>query len=207
MKKILIPFLITIILIIAVFLMFPGLETYFTELIDPKKNHTVSFSVISFIVLLSDIFLPVPSSIVMYTNGYALGTMGGALLSWVSVMTGAIIAYYTGRYISSGLKSEQDEKAATLLNKYGAMAIIITRGVPVLSESVCFVCGYNRISFKNYFFLNAIGYIPVCLIYSVCGRAGYEKNMLLVSFGCSLAVSALFWFAGKKYLRTKLLPD
>jgi uncharacterized membrane protein YdjX (TVP38/TMEM64 family) len=207
MKKILISFLITIIVIIAVFLMFPGLETYLTELIDPKKNRTITFSVISFIVLLSDIFLPVPSSIIMYTNGYVLGAIGGALLSWISVMAGAIIAYYTGRYISCGLKSEKDERAAAILNKYGAMSIIITRGIPVLSESICFVCGYNRISFKNYFFLNAIGYIPVCLIHSICGRAGYEKNMFLISFGCSIAVSALFWFAGKKYLRAKLLPD
>jgi uncharacterized membrane protein YdjX (TVP38/TMEM64 family) len=207
MKKIVIPFLITVILIIAVFLVFPELEVYFTGLISLKKNHIIFFSVISFMVLLSDIFLPVPSSIVMYTNGYVLGIVGGAVLSWVSVMAGAIIAYYTGRYISSGLKSEQNGKAAAILNKYGGMAIIITRGIPVLSESVCFVCGYNKMSFRHYIFLNAAGYTPVCFIYSVCGNAGYEKNIFLISFGCSLVVSALFWFAGKKYLRAKLLPE
>jgi uncharacterized membrane protein YdjX (TVP38/TMEM64 family) len=59
-------------------------------------------------------------------------------------------------------------------------------------------------SFRHYFFLNAMGYIPVCFIYSICGRAGYEKNMFLLSFGSSLLVSVLFWLAGKKYLHTKI---
>ena len=79
------------------------------------------------------------------------------------------------------------------------MAILITRGIPVLSESICVVCGYNKMPLKQYVLMNIIGYLPLCILYATFGHAGYNGQHFLLSFGLSLLVSAAFWYFGKNY--------
>ncbi len=200
MKRVAIPFLIAVVTIIVMFLIFENLETYFTNLLQGSSKHILTYSLVSFIVLASDIILPVPSSIVMYTNGYVLGMAGGSAISLAALMVGSVVGYYLGKYTSIGLKTSDDEKANNILSRYGSMAIIISRGIPIIAESVCIVCGYNKMNFKNYFILNLVGYIPLCLMYAFFGTWGYDKNIFLISFAISFAVSVLFWFAGRKFL-------
>jgi uncharacterized membrane protein YdjX (TVP38/TMEM64 family) len=180
--------------------MFEELETFFVDYLNRASNNKGVYSFMSFSILASDIVLPVPSSIVMYTNGYVLGFFYGFTISLVALMIGALIGYYLGRFTSMGIKAKNDEKAETILAKYGSLSILITRGIPILSETICVVCGYNKMPLKNYLLLNLIGYIPVCMLYAFCGSMGYSKDMFLVTFGCSLLISAAFWIFGKKFL-------
>ncbi|MDZ4756979.1 MAG: hypothetical protein SGJ10_02415, partial [Bacteroidota bacterium] len=87
------------------FLIFENLETYFTNLLQGSSKHILTYSLVSFIVLASDIILPVPSSIVMYTNGYVLGMAGGSAISLAALMVGSVVGYYLGKYTSIGLKT------------------------------------------------------------------------------------------------------
>jgi uncharacterized membrane protein YdjX (TVP38/TMEM64 family) len=199
-RKIGIPFLVSCIVVIITFLVFENLEAFFINALNNVSQHKEVYSLVSFLVLASDIILPVPSSIVMYTNGYILGLIAGSFISLVAVMIGAIVGYYLGKMTSLGIKAKEDENAERVLLKYGTMSILISRGIPILSESICIVCGYNKMPLKLYLILNLIGYIPVCLVYGFFGSAGYDKNTFLISFGCSLLISALFWFLGKKML-------
>ncbi|MBK8079815.1 MAG: hypothetical protein IPK25_05750 [Saprospiraceae bacterium] len=77
----------------------------------------------------------------------------------------------------------------------------MTRGIPVLSEALCIVCGYNRMPLKKYFIYNAIGFMPLCFLYGICGSIGYDKNLFLLTFICSFFISAGFWIFGKKYFQ------
>jgi uncharacterized membrane protein YdjX (TVP38/TMEM64 family) len=203
MKKRFLPYIIVSVIIVTTFIIFKDTETYFTELLNSLTANVSVFALVSFCVLTSDIILPVPSSIIMYLNGFVLGPIMGSLVSLVSLLISAIIGYYIGRFTSIGLKKKSEKNAHTLLSKYGALSILITRGIPILSESICFVCGYNKVPFKHYFIYNIIGYIPLCLLYSVCGSLGYDKNIFFVSFCCSLLISVAFWLFGKRILITK----
>lgn len=200
LKKIVFPLLITATFITVTFLLFENLELYFTTLLKNTSNNSLSYAIISILVLASDIVLPVPSSIFMYTNGYVLGTGLGASISLVSLLLGSMVGYYIGRFTSNGAKSANDPGAQSVLAKYGTLSILITRGIPVISESICIVCGYNRMPVRSYLLLNFIGYLPLCILYAFCGQVGYDKDTFLLSFGCSLLISAAFWFLGKKYL-------
>jgi uncharacterized membrane protein YdjX (TVP38/TMEM64 family) len=186
--------------IIVSFLLFDNLEIFFTKLLQQAKDNHTSFALVSFFVLASDILLPVPSSIVMFTNGYVLGTVYGAAISLLSLMAGSVVGYYLGKFTSLGLKSGADERASNIISRFGVLSILITRGIPVLSETICIICGYNKMPFKKYFMYNILGYLPLCLLYAFCGSIGYDKNIFLVSFGCSILIAALFWFVGRKFL-------
>jgi len=203
-KKITLPFFISAILIIITFLLFEDLETFFVSSLHAVSNHHLSYTLVSFLVLASDIILPVPSSIVMYTNGYVLGLFLGAMLSLIALMIGSVVGYYLGKFTSMGIKSTADERTQIILSNYGTLSILVTRGIPIISESISIVCGYNQIPFKQYFIMNLIGYVPLCLLYAFCGSIGYNRDTFLISFGCSLLISAAFWLVGKKFLKANM---
>lgn len=197
-KKIFLPMLVVMLFIITSFLLFSDLELYFTNLLTSVKTQPFLYAAISALILLSDSFLPVPSSIIMYTNGYVLGILPGALISLITLMLSAILGYYMGIFSSVGLKAKSDLQANSLLTKYGAFSIFITRGIPILSESICFLYGYNQMPLRAYLFYNLLGYIPLSLLYAICGNMGYNQNIFLLSFGLSLLFSGLLWVLFRK---------
>jgi uncharacterized membrane protein YdjX (TVP38/TMEM64 family) len=204
LKKIILPFFISAITIIVTFLLFEDLELFFVSSLNATSGHPLFYTLVSFLVLASDIVLPVPSSIVMYTNGYVLGLFSGSMLSLIALMIGSTVGYYLGRFTSMGIKSTEDERAQTILSNYGTLSILVTRGIPIIAESICIVCGYNKMPFRQYFIMNLIGYVPLCLLYAFCGSIGYSRDTFLISFACSLCISAIFWLVGKKFLKGNL---
>lgn len=196
-KKIIFPFVIVAVIINGSFLLFQNFEAYFITLLNNISNHPGKYSCVSFLALVSDIVLPVPSSIIMYMNGYVLGVAYGSLTSLLSLMASSLAGYYIGKIASISIGNKKDEHANRILARYGMSAILITRGIPVLSESICIVCGYNRMLLKKYLLLNLAGYAPLSLIYAFCGSLGYDHSTFLLSFSCSLIVSAAFWYIGR----------
>jgi uncharacterized membrane protein YdjX (TVP38/TMEM64 family) len=188
------------ILILITFFLFRDMETYFIDQLNALITNQKLYVFFSFLILFSDIVLPVPSSIVMYLNGFVLGIPAGAILSLISLMGTALVGYWIGNISNRGRRMLPANNSGILLSKYGALAILMTRGIPVLSESICIVCGYRRFPIKNYLLLNFAGYLPICIIYAVFGSWGSEKNLFFISFAVAIGVSALFWIFGRSFL-------
>lgn len=199
MKNIFIPLLLSVLIISLVFVCFENVESYFEYMLSDSKADKAKYASISFLVLSSDILLPVPSSIVMYLNGVVLGIYYGFLLSFLCALISASIGYLLGKYSHFGSKKESLE-ANKLIQRYGNVAIILSRGIPILSESISYTAGFNNVNFKNYLVLNCIGYFPICLIYSFFGNLGQNQNMFLLSFVLSLIFSVMIWFFGKSLI-------
>ena len=202
MKNIVYPLLLSITIVILTFVFFEDLETVFTQSLDVKTGDLLTYSFFSFLILSSDILLPVPSSIVMYTNGLVLGVAYGALLSFVASLVSACVVYYLGRFTNFNFKNH--DKTSKFIERYGTISIVLSRGVPILSESISYVSGYNKIPFKNFFVLNIIGYIPVCLTYALLGHLGSTQNTFIICFVASLVVAALCWFFGRSIINNGL---
>ena len=202
-RKNVIPLLIAATVVIVTFILFSEFEGSVSNLLNGVSEYPATYVLISFLLLAADIVLPVPSSIVMYLNGYVLGFAAGSIVSLLSLLLSSIIGYYIGRLASVGSKPKSAENANVILAKYGMLSILMTRGIPILSESICVVCGYNKVPFKQYFVFNLMGYVPLCLIYAVCGSLGYDEHVFFISFGCSILVSLSFWFLGKNYFRNQ----
>lgn len=171
-----------------------GMEQQLSAL-AAQREHYVFFS---FVLLASDILLPVPNSIIMYTNGFLLGIVPGACLSVVSLMAGAAVGYGLGRFTAMGKRIEKDGQAPSFWARYGDLAIIVTRGIPVVSESVCMLGGYVGIPLRRYLLLNLLGYIPVALLFAVFGSWGLNEGVFLISVAASLLMALGFWLLGRR---------
>jgi len=198
MKTLLYPFLIFASFVVVTFLLFEDLETFFAEKLNTLLQSPIQFGVFSTLLLTSDILLPVPSMLVMYFNGYVLGTFSGTLVSLAGLLLGCIAGYFLGKMGRKKQSHVSTHRAMLFLEKYGPLAILLSRGIPILSESICVVCGFNKMPFKQYFIYNLIGYLPLCVLYAYCGSIGYDQNSFMLTLGCSVLLGICFWFFGKK---------
>jgi uncharacterized membrane protein YdjX (TVP38/TMEM64 family) len=200
MRKVAIPLLVCITVILLCFVCFGNIEVYLQDLLEKSTDNKGRYAVLSLLVLSSDIILPIPSSVVMFLNGLILGFVQGASLTLAASLLSSCAGYVIGRYAAKKLKRVPDNESISILNRYGNFGIIITRGIPILSESICFTAGYLGMNFRYYMILNFIGYLPICFIYAYFGNLGQGQSLFLVSFGVSILVSLLLWIFGRKLI-------
>jgi len=204
-KNLIIPLLVFSSIVLVIYVALPHIDSSIEQLLNRLIHKPLIYTYLSLAILISDILIPIPSSIIMYLNGYVLGCFIGGFISLFSVMTGSIIGYMIGGFTSLGIKQiQKDSGANSLFRRYGLLAIIITRGIPILSESVCMLCGFNKVSFKDYFLYNLIGYIPVCWTYAYFGSIGLQKNIFFITFGVSIVISISFWLFGGLIINKRL---
>jgi membrane-associated protein len=88
------------------------------------------------------------------------------LLVSIAAIAGSTVGYMTGRWTHGYLskrkenffyKKEYMEMTRALYKKYGAMAFIIGRFLPVIRTFVTIMSGMVRIDFKIFFIFNVIG--------------------------------------------------
>jgi len=154
----------------------------------------------SFLILLSDIFSPVPAGLVIFSNAMVLGYTGGFLLSMTSLICSALLGYFLAR-TGSGCIPLTRIKAA--MNHFPAMNIyilILSKTVPGLAELVIFLCGIQRYDIRKFIFGNLLAYIPICTFYVILGKAGSSFQFLLFSL-ITLPSIAFFVFVILKIKR------
>ncbi len=207
MKRILVPTVIISIIILAFFLAFPNLENYFSEVIDYHSDSSmIIFALLSFLILSSDFLLPIPSSILMFTNGLVLGFIPGFFLSIIANMVSSIFGYYLGRSAQNKVNSlyspEELQRANTFLSNYGEIGLIISRGIPILSEATSIVSGNMSFNLKKFLLANFLGYIPVCALYAYLGSIAASKNIFLLALFLNIIFAGVFWLV-KDFLLKK----
>jgi len=202
MKSLWVPLLISIAAVSLIFVFFEGIEGHFREALESAQSKVKMYALLSFGILVSDILLPVPSSIILYLNGWVLGLWNGFFLSYLALQISACLGYILGMKTSFG-KPQSFEKSKHWIEKYGFLAILVSRGIPILSESISYTAGFNKMRWRTFLISNLIGYVPVCLLFSYFGSLGQNENAFLWSFGASMFLAAGFWLFGKSFLSNR----
>ena len=152
-------------------------------------------------LLVLDVALPVPSSLVMLAHGALFGVLVGTLLSLVGSVGAALLGFWVGRrggpLLARLAPDEQRARAAEWLVRWGPLAIVATRPVPVLAETTAIVAGTSPLSWRALALAAALGSLPAAALYAVAGAAGAraEHNLLLVA--AAVLLTGLLWLAGR----------
>jgi uncharacterized membrane protein YdjX (TVP38/TMEM64 family) len=165
---------------------------------------------IGFALLVLDVFLPVPSSLIMVANGALFGIAGGTLLSMAGGMAAAAVGFAVGRGGSASLQrfvpEDERRRADTLLREWGDLAVVVTRPVPILAESVAILAGTSPLTWRRFLVAAAAGNLPPALLYALTGATAAHLDSIFLMFGLVMLVAALVWFGGR-WLRNGERPE
>ena len=86
--------------------------------------------------------------------------------------------------------------------KFGNLAITISKALPILSEAISFVAGTTAISFKTFLLYSALGHLVVSVIYAYLGSFSNTINSGLVTVIVIVSTVILGWVV-QKILKNK----
>ena len=151
--------------------------------------------------LTADVLLPVPSSLVMVAHGALFGVVAGTLLSLSGSLGAALVGFAIGRrggkLMDRVVTPAERSRANYLLARWGALAIIVTRPVPLLAETVAIMSGSSSIGWATIALASLAGSLPPALLYALTGAAVANFQNTSLMFGVVLLVAALFWLIGR----------
>ncbi|QCR22864.1 TVP38/TMEM64 family protein [Pontibacter sp. SGAir0037] len=196
MKKLLSIFVFCCFVILISFALFGQVEQQIEQILSTKES-LAAYALVSFAFLTSDIFLPVPSSFILILNGKILGVVSGTLLSTVSGVLSSAIGFYVGRranqYLNRYFGEKEQHASNWLFQKFGNVAIAISKALPILSEAISVVAGTTSMSLKVFLVYSLIGHFFVSLAYAYVGSFSSSLNSGVLSAIVILASLAFGW--------------
>ncbi|MDM0447750.1 TVP38/TMEM64 family protein [Clostridium perfringens] len=225
MKKIVKPWVATLIILIVAFLVYffvPTANSKINQMIfylssmnlDMIKEYILSFGIwapiISFLLMvLQSVIAPIPAFLITLSNAAIFGWVKGAILSWSSAMVGAVLCFYIARGLGRDAVEKLTSKFALkdidgFFEKYGKHTILIARLLPFISfDLVSYAAGLTSMNFWSFFIATGIGQLPATIVYSyvggmLTGGAQLLMSGLLILFALSIAI-----YVGKKVWNEK----
>ena len=140
------------------------------------------------VLLIGDLFLPLPATIIMSAIGYIYGPILGGLLASLGSFLSGLLAY--GLCRAMGLKAalfilgEKDlEKGKEVFAKNGGWIVAVSRWLPVLPEAISCMAGLNQMDARKFLMALACGSLPLGFVFAYIGHAGetYPYLAILVS--------------------------
>jgi uncharacterized membrane protein YdjX (TVP38/TMEM64 family) len=157
---------------------------------------------LSVALLVADVFLPIPSSVLMIANGALFGIAMGSALSLIGSLGATALGFLIGRrssrLITRLVTPEEKARADALLARWGAMAIVITRPIPLLAETTAILAGASPLGWGRSMAAAAAGALPSCVLYALTGATSRSFGSGIAMFGCVLAVAGGFYFLGRR---------
>jgi len=162
-------------------------------------------AVLGVALLVADVAVPVPASLVMLAHGALFGVLPGAALSLVGGVGATVVGFAVGRrgrgLVERVTTPAQRQRADRLMARWGALAIVVTRPVPVLAETVAVLAGTSPLRWPVAVLAAAVGTaVPAVLLAAAGAAAAHAVDGVLV-LGLSLLLAAVLALLG--HLRSR----
>lgn len=162
-------------------------------------------------LLILDIPLPIPSSLISTAAGALLGPWLGCLASTTGMVLGALLGYGVGR-LSRGpvqrrlLSADELARAEQLSQRFGPFALIFSRPIPVLAEIFVVFAGIHRMPLRVFIAAVTPVNLAISLVYAFAGaamgpwRAGEVPDGLAWPLLAALGLPALALWVQRRWL-------
>ena len=182
------------------------IDAWTQKVVEKAADDKTLVAVILFLVLASDIFLPVPSSLASTACGLVLGPVLGFAVSFLAMSASAASGYALGRFASGAAARLVGAADMAALREFqrraGPWTLLALRPVPVLSEVSAVFAGIGRIPVVPTALQLALGNAVVSLVYVLVGAffADAERGSWL-AFLAAMAVSGVFFLIRSRMVR------
>ncbi len=157
-------------------------------------------------LLVSDLVLPIPGTVVMSALGLMYGWFWGGVASVTGSILSGVLAYALcrkfGHKPALWLAGEDGLAKGELLfrSQRAGWIVALSRWMPVLPEAVACLAGLTRMPFRVFFIALLSGSMPLGFTFSIIGAYGVERPGLAI--GLSALVPAGLYAATAVLLRT-----
>jgi uncharacterized membrane protein YdjX (TVP38/TMEM64 family) len=156
------------------------------------------------VLLIADIALPVPSTVVMSALGWMHGWWLGGLISAAGSMLSGVIAYAACRWLGRGAArwiagEEGLRRGEEIFEKRGGWLVALSRWMPVLPEAVACLAGLSRMRWRVFLPALACGSVPTGFLFAAIGHMGQKDPLWAILLSC--VVPVLLWLGAARVLK------
>ncbi|HEV7920513.1 MAG TPA: VTT domain-containing protein [Thermoanaerobaculia bacterium] len=152
-------------------------------------------------LLIADVVLPVPSSVIMIAHGALFGLWIGALLSLLGSVGASLTGFAIGRAgrdsVRRFVSDAEYARAAAILERWGIFALIATRPVPILAETVAILAGASPTGWWQMTIASVVGILPAALAYAAAGAMSRRPIDAIWVFLAVMALAFVTWTIGR----------
>ena len=147
-------------------------------------------------LLATDIFLPIPSSVVCTFGGAKLGVLQGTAVSWLGMGLGAVLGFWLARTFGQRFAlrfaaGKDLERAQELTERCGPSVLILCRGVPVLAEASVLLMGIQKLSWQRFLIPVLLSNLGLAIAYSAFGEIAERHQWLPLALAISIGLPVL----------------
>jgi 3-dehydroquinate synthase len=159
------------------------------------------------VLLAADVALPIPSSFVMVFSGAAFGVGWGSVVALAGSIIGEWIGFELvrryGRGVSSRLVGDDEfDRFSAFFDRHGIVAVILTRPLPVVMETMSLVAGLSTMSRSSFLLASLAGTAPIVVVYAWAGAVSRDVGSLVPAVVILIAVAA----CGYAWYRARFAP-
>jgi uncharacterized membrane protein YdjX (TVP38/TMEM64 family) len=149
-------------------------------------------------LLAADIVLPVPSSLIMVLSGAAFGLVWGSVLSLVGSIGGEWLGFELVRRYGRGMSrrlvgDDEVRQLERLFVRYGAAAIVVTRALPIVMETMSVVAGLSGMRRSTFLTASIVGTLPIVVIYAYAGAVSRQTGSIVPAVIILIAMAGAAW--------------
>jgi uncharacterized membrane protein YdjX (TVP38/TMEM64 family) len=149
-------------------------------------------------LLAADLFLPIPSSLIMMLSGAAFGVVWGSAFSLVGSIGGEWLGFELvrryGRRASSKMVGDDElERLGRVFARHGAAVVVVTRALPVVMETMSVVAGLSKMKRSSFLIASLLGTAPIVVVYAYAGAVSREAGSPVPAVIMLIAVAGLGW--------------
>ena len=149
-------------------------------------------------LLAADLFLPIPSSLIMVLSGTAFGVVWGSILSLVGSVGGEWLGFELvrryGRSASARLVGDEElERLSRVFARHGAAAVVVTRALPIVMETMSVVAGLSTMKRRTFLAASLLGTIPIVVVYAYAGAISKATGSAVPAIVMLVAVAGFGW--------------
>lgn len=159
------------------------------------------------ILLMGDLFLPLPGTVIMSAVGYIYGLFFGGIVNVAGSFLAGSLAYWLCRMLGQKtairLLGEKDyHRGVQMSDRIGVWIVMLSRWLPVFPEVVSCMAGLTRMNAVAFHAALACGSIPLGFAYAYIGSTGVDYPWLAVVL--SVCVPPLIWMIIHPVMNRKL---
>jgi uncharacterized membrane protein YdjX (TVP38/TMEM64 family) len=126
-------------------------------------------------LLVGDMVLPVPSSVVITFAGRVLGFWDGVAVAWCGMTAGAVLAFglvrVFGRPLAKRLSNDRElARTDALVSRWGVFVLVLTRPIPVLAEASVLWMGTTRLEWWRFLVAVGLSNLGLAAAYAALGN-------------------------------------